>query len=68
MAQGELEEMRGGKRKGSGRKQKPDKKVSYATKIRPELIKRLRQEPNQAKVIEKALCEYLGVDLETLKQ
>ena len=56
-------EKRGGKRQGAGRKPVPDKKKMVSFRLHPKLIERLKKEPNQALVIERALCEYLGVDL-----
>ena len=55
--------MRGGARQGAGRKPVPDKKKMVSFRLHPKLIERLKKEPNQAMVIERALCEYLGVDL-----
>lgn len=49
---------RGGKRKGAGRKPIPNKKQSYSTKLRPDLIAWLRAQKNAAKIIEGALDEY----------
>lgn len=48
----------GGKRKGSGRKPKPDKKIKYATKLRPDQIAWLKKQRNQAKTIENALDDH----------
>lgn len=43
---------RGGKRKGAGRKPSPNKKVSYATKLRQDQIEFLRSLKNAAKWLE----------------
>lgn len=48
----------GGKRQGAGRKPKPDKKIKYATKLRPDQIAWLRQQQNQAETIETALDNH----------
>ena len=55
--------MRGGKRKGAGRKPVPDKKIKVAFSLRPILIERLKKEPNKNRAIEKALCKWFGIDL-----
>jgi len=45
----------GGKRPGSGRKPKTDKKKMYATKLRPDQIEWLRSQENAARTIEKLI-------------
>ena len=50
---------RGGKRKGAGRKPSPNKKKSYSTKLRPDLIEWLRENKPAAKHIESALDGYI---------
>jgi len=49
--------MRGGKRKGAGRKPAPagTVKIVYGTKLPPEVIKYLRQCENAAKAVETAI-------------
>lgn len=42
----------GGHRQGSGRKPKPDKKINYNTKLRPDQVEWLRAKNNAAKVLE----------------
>jgi len=55
--------MRGGKREGAGRKPSPNKKRMVSFRLHPKLIERLKKEHNQAKVIEKALCNFFNIDL-----
>ena len=55
--------MKGGKRKGAGRKPAPFKKRMVSFRLHPKIIERLKQERNQAETIEKALCEYLKISL-----
>jgi len=50
---------RGGKRKGAGRKPMPDKKQTYATRLRPDQIAWLRSQKNAAKEIETALDRHI---------
>ncbi len=54
--------MKGGKREGAGRKPDPNKKRQVTFKLRPALIERLKQEPNQSRAIEKAIMEYFKMD------
>ena len=49
--------MRGGKRKGAGRKPGVNK-ISYATKLSREIVAWLKTRKNQAQTIETALVEY----------
>ena len=49
--------MRGGKRKGAGRKPSPNSKQSYATKFYPEKIEFLRGLKNAAKWLDEAIIE-----------
>ncbi|EFS20839.1 hypothetical protein FSBG_00336 [Fusobacterium gonidiaformans 3-1-5R] len=52
----------GGKREGSGRKAKENKKITKSFVISPELLKKLEEKyPGQSfsKVIEEALAEFL---------
>lgn len=52
----------GGKREGSGRKIKENKKITKSFVISPELLKKLEEKyPNQSfsKIIEEALTEFL---------
>lgn len=43
----------GGKRYGSGRKPLPEtKKISYATRLRPDQVKWLRSQQNAAQILE----------------
>lgn len=42
----------GGNRPGSGRKPKPDKKITYSTKLRPDQVSWLRAQKNAAKALE----------------
>ncbi|MDK4473091.1 hypothetical protein MVQ18_10180 [Fusobacterium necrophorum] len=52
----------GGKREGSGRKEKKNKKVTKSFVISPELLEKIEKKyPNQSfsKVIEEALMEFL---------
>ena len=55
--------MRGGKRPGAGRKKNPNKKQTISPRIDPRLKALLKEEKNQALVIEKALCAYYNIDL-----
>ena len=41
-----------------GRPPKPDKKILVTFKLHPNLVKLLRQEPNQTELIEKLLTQY----------
>jgi hypothetical protein len=50
--------MRGGKRKGSGRKKSPDSKMQYSTRLRPDLIEWLKNR-NAAREIEAALDDRI---------
>ncbi len=50
--------MRGGKRKGAGRKPGVNK-ISYATKLPRWLVAWLKTRANQAETIEAALVEYI---------
>jgi len=52
---------RGGKRKGAGRKPKADKKISYATKLRPDIVGWLKAQENQALEIETALDNHISL-------
>lgn len=52
----------GGKREGSGRKEKKNKKVTKSFVVSPELLKKLEEKyPDQSfsKTMEEALTEYL---------
>ncbi len=52
---------RGGKREGAGRKtgwRKENPKVQMSVRIDGELREWLREQPNQARVVEEALKEY----------
>lgn len=50
---------RGGARKGAGRKPKPDRKLSYATVLRPDQVTWLKKQRNAAKEIESALDKHI---------
>ena len=50
--------MRGGKRKGAGRKPGVNNKIQYATRLPKWLIAWLQTQTNQAKTIEAALVGY----------
>jgi len=45
----------GGKREGAGRPEKENKKISYATKLRPDQIEWLRTQANAAKILEEMI-------------
>lgn len=49
--------MKGGKRKGAGRKPSPNNKQSYANKFYPEKIKFLQSLRNAAKWLDEAIDE-----------
>ena len=53
--------MRGGKRKGSGRKPGLNK-ITYATKLPRWIVAWLTTQTNQAKTIETALVEYYKIN------
>lgn len=57
-------ERRGGARKGTGKKKLPpeQKKVQFSVTVSPQMANRLAQEPSRAKLIERLLNEYYGVD------
>lgn len=55
--------MRGGARKGAGRKPCPDKKIKVAFSLRPVLVDLLKKEPNKNRAIEKALCKYYDIEI-----
>ena len=55
---------RGGKRKGAGRPADPDKKVMFSTRIRPDLLKWLQAQENQAREIEDALDAHITIILD----
>ncbi len=48
---------RGGKRAGSGRPKDPNRKIPYSTKLRPSIVKWLKNQDNAAMEIENALSE-----------
>lgn len=51
----------GGQRSGAGRPKKPDKKITYATKLRQDQIAWLRARKNAAKVLEDLIDSAMGV-------
>ena len=50
----------GGKRKGAGRKPKPNGKLSYGTRLSPDVIEYLRQCDNAAETIEQSIKNSSG--------
>jgi len=55
--------MRGGARKGAGRKPAPDKKIKVSFSLRPVLVEFLKKEPNKNKAIDEALSVRYKIDL-----
>ena len=55
--------MRGGVRKGAGRKPAPDKKVKVSFSLRPILVEQLKKETNKNKALDAALCVRYKIDL-----
>lgn len=55
--------MRGGKRKGAGRKPSPNKKQNYTTKLYPEKIEFLQDLKNAAKWLDEAIDEKRNAPL-----
>ena len=55
--------MAGGKRIGAGRPLKPDKKINYGTKLRPDQVNLLRSKPRgfAAKFFEMAIDKYFNI-------
>lgn len=50
----------GGARAGAGRKRKINKKIPYSTKLRPDLVARLKRQTNAAAIIESVLDNYFN--------
>jgi len=52
----------GGKRSGAGRKPAPagTQKIAYSTKLTPQVVEYLRQQPNAAQTIEDAVRASAG--------
>lgn len=54
----------GGHRSGAGRPKKPGKKITYATKLRPDHVYWLREQNNAARVLEILIDLAMGRKME----